>query len=354
MRIIDEWSIYFDQNNVSTEQKKIFLRYIERLLLNNAPIIFEFNHLACLLGCTPKTLASLTICTDKSYRSFKIPKKNGTKRTIASPYPALSRCQNWIYRNILANIDPGEYSFAFRHGRSIIDNAKLHISSDEILKVDIANFFQSIRLKRVVSIFKNIGYPNKLSFYLASICCYKGALPQGACTSPIISNIIAKRLDKRLSALCNKLGLIYSRYADDITISGKHIPISLAGYIAKIVQSEGFVLNDKKTVYKTKGQKKIVTGLCVSGDEVRIPKSYRKKFKQEIYFLTKNGIKEFNGEIGKLDPLYIDRLIGKANFILAVEPSYKFAIHALSQLKEMKKQFIQSRMEIDQKTVQNF
>lgn len=154
--------------------------------------------------------------------------------------------------------------------------------------------------------------------------------------SPIISNIIAKRLDRRIAALCEKLGLVYSRYADDITISGNHIPKALINYIKKIMEDEGFSINKEKTVFKTKGQKKIVTGLNVSGSEVRVSKKYRREFRKEAYFLLKNGISEFNGRQGRFDPLYVDRLIGKANFILSVEPTNKFVQNNLPKLKDFK------------------
>jgi len=215
-----------------------------------------------------------------------------------------------------------------------VDNAKVHLGCDELLKVDVSDFFGSIKLERVIAVFKKFGYTNSLSFHLASICCYKGVLPQGACTSPVLSNIIGKRLDKRLSALSKSLDLVYSRYADDIAISGKFIPRNLVTSVEKIFQDEGFSLNKDKTVFKVKGQKKIVTGLSVTGNEVRVSKSYRRAFRQDVHFLFKNGISEFNGTYEKFDPLYVDRLIGRANFILSVEPENKFAKQMLPKLKE--------------------
>lgn len=184
MNELQVWFDFFEQNNIPPDQKNVFLAYIERLLKNNTPIIFEFNHLARLLGFDTKTLANITNCTEKSYRTFSIPKRRGGSRTIASPYPALSHCQRWLYENVLKNIDQGKHSYAYCSGRSIIDNAALHLNSEELLKVDIINFFGSIELKRVIAIFKSLGYTNSLSFHLASICCYKGVLPQGACTKP--------------------------------------------------------------------------------------------------------------------------------------------------------------------------
>lgn len=333
MNELQIWSDFLEQHNFSSDQKNIFLTYIERLLKNSVPIIFEFNHLALLLGFESNNLSNISIHTEKSYRTFSIPKRRGGSRIIASPYPALSHCQRWIYDNVLKNINQGKFSYAYCSGKSIIDNATLHLNHEELLKIDITDFFGSIKVERVIAIFKNLGYTNSLCFHLASICCYKGVLPQGACTSPIISNIIAKRLDRRLAALCEKLRLVYSRYADDITISGSHIPRTLINSIKVIMEDEGFYINKDKTVFKTKGQKKIVTGLYVSGTEVRVTKKYRREFRKDAYFLLNNGLSEFNGKHGRFDPLYVDRLIGRANFIISVEPENKFVNNILPRLK---------------------
>jgi RNA-directed DNA polymerase len=119
------------------------------------------------------------------------------------------------------------------------------------LKLDLKDFFPSINLNRIIFVFKSLGYPNKIAFYLASICSYNESLPQGAPTSPILSNIIAKQLDKRLISLAKKYSLKFTRYADDLTFSGKKIPAKFIEYIKNIIEDEGFVVNESKTrLYK--------------------------------------------------------------------------------------------------------
>jgi RNA-directed DNA polymerase len=345
-KLID-WSTFFDNHNVSEQQKSLLLTYIERLLQHNVPIIFEYHHLAGLLGFEVEELSKLTINTSRSYRTFEIPKRRGGSRTITSPYPALGHCQKWIYDNILKTIDLGDDAYAFRPDRSIKDNALVHKGSDELLKLDITDFFGSIKLERVIAIFQNLGYTNSLSFHLASICCYQKTLPQGACTSPSISNIIAKRLDRRLSGLAKKLNLKYSRYADDITFSGGIVPKQLSLFVAKILKSESFSVNADKTIFKTKGQKKIVTGLLVAEDSVRVTKKYRREFRRDVYYLLKNGLDEFNGVQGKLDPLYIDRMIGRANFIISIENTNSFAVNSLAKLIKLKRATMNSETSDD-------
>lgn len=334
---IKTWETFFIENGIVGDQKVLLVKYLERLYKNKVPVIFEYQHLAMLMGFNSPELAKITLNTKASYRSFKIPKKTGGFRIIQSPYPALAHAQQWIYHNILKTVDFGDCSYAFCQGRNIVQNAKVHLGSKEFLKVDIHDFFGSINIQRVISVFKEFGYTNLLSFHLASICCFENSLPQGACTSPALSNIIAKRLDKRLESLAKSLNLKYSRYADDITISGSFIPNNIPSYVEKIIHDEGFILNKKKTVFKKTGGRKIVTGLLVTEDKIRVQKKYRREFRKEIHFLFKNLENQFNGKNGKFDPIYIDRLIGKSNYILSVEPFNQFAINSLKKLKEFKK-----------------
>lgn len=335
MSLITVWTDYFNQNNIKKGQQKLLLNYLNNLHKNNVPIIFELNHLSRLIGIEKRQIAAYINNSDNAYRSFNIPKRSGGSRRILSPYPVLAYCQRWILDNILSSVSLHEKTYAFRANYSIKDNAAVHLNQDELLKIDIKDFFSSIKINRVIALFQRLGYTYSLSVYLAAICCYRGYLPQGASTSPMLSNIIAGVLDVRLSALAEKLELNYSRYADDITFSGKKIPKKFIYYCYSILKEEGFEPNIKKTIYKIAKKRKIVTGLCITGNKIRIPKSYRRKFRQEIYFLKKNGIKEYNGEIGEVDPLYVYRMIGKAYFILNIEPDNEFVQDTLIWLKEI-------------------
>lgn len=337
MEIRKKWSDFFEKNGISCEQRELYLAYIDSLLANNVPIIFEFNHLAKLLGITSLELARIATSTEKFYRTFSLLKRKGGSRIIATPYPVLAHCQEWIFHNILEKIEISKDAYAFCKGRNILDNATIHLGSKEILKMDILDFFGSIRLGRIIKIFKDLGYSNLLSFQLASLCSLNNALPQGACTSPLISNLASINMDKRLRGLAGALDLKYSRYADDITFSGDSIPKKLFKFIKTILETEGFLANENKTMLKKANQKKVVTGICITGDRARIPKPYRRNFRMEFHWLLKHGKSAFDGTKGNFDPLYIDRMLGKVNFILSVEPESIFFKKAFDQLVEMKK-----------------
>ena len=136
--------------------------------------------------------------------------------------------------------------------------------------MDIKDFFPSINKKRVISVFNYFGYPHDISYALASLCCLNDSLPQGAPTSPMLSNIISKRLDKRLEALSIKLEMSYTRYVDDISFSGRRIPPVIINYIYKTIQEEGFQLNQSKTKLINRNRKKIITGISIQDGTTKI------------------------------------------------------------------------------------
>lgn len=132
--------------------------------------------------------------------------------------------------------------------------------------------------------FHRLGYSTEVSFYLASICCLNECLPQGAPTSPALSNIISIKLDNRMLAFAKKMDLKYTRYADDLAISGEKLPTKFIDYITKIIEDEGFKVNTGKTqLYSGKG-KRILTGVSISTDKLKAPKEYKKKLFQVLYY----------------------------------------------------------------------
>lgn len=329
------WRKYFQSLGLQDDLIEIYIEYVERMLRAGLPIVFEFNHLAMLLGRTPEYLASAINCPVKHYRVFNIPKRKGGSREISAPYPALLECQQWINNNILAKIKPHSSAQGFIKNKSIINNAKPHLSQSCLLKVDIKDFFPTISFRRVMKIFQNLGYPQNISFYLSSLCCLNGALPQGAATSPSLSNIVLRRLDKRLSGISKKSELNYTRYADDMTFSGKQISGSFLKLIEKIINEEGFAVNNEKTRLSRGNGKKIVTGLSVHGDELTIPNPYKREIKQEVYYILKYGLFSHLSKKKIKDPFYIDSLLGKLAFWKWVEPDNAFANNAIFELKKV-------------------
>ena len=256
---------------------------------------------------------------------------------LTAPYPVLLNAQRWIYDNILIKQPLHESSTGFIRNISIVDNAKIHLNQTCILKMDIENFFPSIKKNRVISIFRNLGYTKKISFYLASICCLNNELPQGAATSPVLSNIIAKRLDYRLKGFADKFDLRYSRYADDFTFSGISIPTRLTSYIEKIVNEEGFVINSSKTKIIKDNKQKIVTGISISSGKLTIPKKNKREVRKNIYHLLTKGLIVHQKFINSYDPIYVERQLGYLYFWYSVEPENNFVLESIKKLKEYSK-----------------
>ncbi|WP_431160858.1 retron St85 family RNA-directed DNA polymerase [Flagellimonas beolgyonensis] len=329
------WKSYLESRRVQEEVKEQYLSYINSLLEKNVPIIFNFDHLGLLLGRSKYYLASVINSPENHYREFKIKKRSKGFRKITTPYPALLEMQYWIYINILKNIQIHSTAHGFTHKKSIITNSKIHAGQNHLLKIDLKDFFPSIEKNRIIHIFKELGYPNIIAFYLAQICCYEDCLPQGAPTSPILSNIVSTRLDKRLINLSKKFELKYTRYADDLTFSGNSISATFISYVNDIINDEGFEININKTrLYQQKG-KRIVTGVSVLEEEIKIPRDYKRRLKQELHYIFKFGLKSHmaKNKIRKANYLYV--ILGKVNFWLSIEPNNEYAVNARNRLKEL-------------------
>jgi RNA-directed DNA polymerase len=334
-KIIGVWKSFFKEKGVESALADKYMIYISNLLEKKVPIIFDFNHLALLFGRQPHYLASVVNSPNNHYRHFKIKKRIGGFREISTPFPALLDMQYWIFDNILKKIPIHYCAHGFAYKKSILTNARIHAGQKELLKLDLKDFFPSIKINRIISVFKSLGYPNNISFYLAAICSYNECLPQGAPTSPMLSNIIVKSIDNRLIKLSNKFNLKYTRYADDLTFSGDLIPAKFIEYITAVIEDEGFYVNVSKTrLYKNKS-KRIVTGISVIESQLKLPRDYKRNLHQELNFIFKFGIESHlkKKKIRKFN--YLSSIIGKVNFWLMVEPNNEFAKTSKQKLIEI-------------------
>lgn len=240
------------------------------------PILHQPADLAAALGLTIGKLRWLCFHTEVAtrihYIQFEVPKKSGGLRTLSAPHQTLAAAQRRIFENILGSLQVEHAAHGFVAGRSTLTNAQPHAGQGLLVNVDLESFFPSIGFPRVRHLFRRLGYSGSIATLLALLCTecprkkvvYDGTtyfvatgkrgLPQGACTSPAISNQISRKLDRRLTGLAMKLGLIYTRYADDLTFSASKSFNDKVGYllarIRHIAQDEGFVLNAKKTRVK--------------------------------------------------------------------------------------------------------
>jgi hypothetical protein len=195
--------------------------------------------------------------------------------------------------------------------------------------MDIFDFFPSIGIARVVSVFKNLGYSRRMSFVFARLCCRDDKLPQGGAASPALSNIVFEVADKRLTALAESCRLIYTRYADDLSISGEYVRSDMIEVVERIVCESGFLVNKAKTKLVGPKGRKIITGISISSGELRLPRATRRELRQEIHYALENP--ESSGI--RNDPIYYDRLLGCLGFWLQVEPKNLFILRSIESIR---------------------
>lgn len=334
---LKKWLNYFENRGINSYYIKQYASYIHKLSQSNVPIIFELEHLSDYLGIKKNILLKMIFAPEKFYRSFFIPKKKGGVREIFSPYPSLLTCQKWIYKNILLTINVHEKAQGFIPKRSIFSNAKPHLNTNALLKMDLKDFFPSIPINWVIKFFLDLGYAHNVSFYLASLCCIDGVLAQGAATSPYLSNILLINLDNRLDKLAEKNKLNYTRYADDLTFSGQYISHKIIHIISNIVTDYGLCINKEKTRLYTKKGQRIVTGLSVTNEKIAIPRKMKREIKTEIYFLKKLGLLTFISRNRIKNPYFLDVILGKLNFWKQTEPDNQYVLSSITYIHSLKK-----------------
>ena len=214
------------------------------------------------------------------YRQFTIPKRSGGTRRILAPERELKDLQRQILRRLLARLRVHPAAMGFERGRSIVTNALAHRGQAVVLRFDIKDFFPSTGAKRVGRYFRRIGWNRPAAKLLLRWCSFEGGLPQGAPTSPRLSNLVNFRVDARLAAMAAKLGAVYTRYADDITISfaaddQKKVHY-MQRFVRRVVEAEGYRLHHRKKLsIRRRHHQQIVTGLVVN-DRVNLPRSVRR------------------------------------------------------------------------------
>lgn len=266
---------------------------------------------------------------EKHYHTAVIKKRSGKERRLLVPDPLLKGIQQKILHNVLEAHSISEYATAYHKGAKLKDNAVPHVGKKKILKLDIENFFENILFKQVLqSSFPKKYFPPSVGTMLAYLCCYYDYLPQGAPTSPAISNLVMRPFDESIGAWCEARGISYSRYCDDLTFSGDFDAEMVKRKAGAFLGEMGFNLNKKKTRVISRGQQQNVTGVVVNC-KPQVSKEYRRKLRQEIYFCRKFGIRGHLERIG--DRKYLDlgetgieryrlRLVGKVNYVLQVNP----------------------------------
>lgn len=264
--------------------------------------------LATMFGINPGLVWSLSNKTEKYYRSFTIPKGRGVRR-IDAPKVALKIIQTWLSVHLQRAFVPFDHVYGFVTGRSHVEAAARHCNARWVFSVDIKNFFPTTPLALVITKLQSKGYNQEGAELLGRPACYRGALAQGAPSSPVLSNICFEEVDRALVELAEKYKLRLTRYADDIVFSGlDKYPENLPQEVATLFTDEPWQLAEQKTHFAELPNRLKVHGMLVHGPIVRLTKGYRNKLRAYQHLIE-------NGQIQKHDLQKIKGHIGYGEFV---------------------------------------
>jgi RNA-directed DNA polymerase len=315
---------------------------VEKLQAAELPVLAIPADVAQALGLTIPRLRWLAFHSEASavthYVRFTVPKKSGGLRELAAPYHDLATAQRWILINILERLPLHDAAHGFVRTRGTMSNAVPHVRRATVINLDLKDFFPSITFPRVKGIFQGLGYSPAVATVLALLCTecprrkvdYAGrtlhvatgprALPQGACTSPALSNLLARRLDARLAGLARKLDFTYTRYADDLTFSGDAAAAAKTGYlltrVRHLIADERLTVNEKKTRVQRPGTQQTVTGIVVN-QRPNVPRATVRRLRAILHDARHNGLDAANRE-GREN--FVDWLGGMIAYVSMVNP----------------------------------
>ena len=285
----------------------------------------ELSSIEADLGIPITTLYAVSNNLAVHYRKITIPKRSGGTRELSVPDEILKKIQRKISEVILSRSPISTYATAYRFGASVQKNAAPHIGKPLVLKLDIKHFFDSITYSAV----KELCFPaerfSEQIRILLTMLCYRGdALPQGAPSSPAITNIIMREFDETVGEFCESRSITYTRYCDDMTFSGEFDVTELIAFVKAELFKNGFLLNKEKTTFTTKGKRQTVTGIVVN-DKLSTPTNYRKAIRQQMHYINKFGIESHLAKIETTESKskYLEKLLGRVNFVLQIEPNSK-------------------------------
>lgn len=244
----------------------------------------EYKTLEKELGFPIKTLFALSNNIDKHYHNAFIPKSDWTRRKLSVPDLILKSVQRSIVDNILARYPISEYAKAYAYGSNVQKNALPHVGKKKILKLDIEGFFDNIIYSRVKdTVFYKEKFSEQIRILLSMLCYYRDSLPQGAPTSPAITNIIMYDFDEKIGAYCEAHGISFTRYCDDMTFSGNDFDEkAVIELVKQELKTMGLFLKNRKTVVIPDSKRQTVTGIVVN-EKLNLTKEYKKRIRQEIY-----------------------------------------------------------------------
>lgn len=328
-----EFEIKAIQGGFTDEEITHHLEYAKNLFEKNLPIIFDQIHLSLLVGYRVDYLRRISNSQKNFYRTFEIPKKSVGMRLISEPLPSLKEIHWWILDQILYKIKVSRYAKSYIKNRSIKSNARFHRNRELLLTIDIEDFFGSLKYPLVYQMFIRCGYREEVATMLSNICTLKNQLPQGAPTSPAISNILFRNVDKRIGGFTKKHEIRYTRYADDMSFSGTFEPGMVIKFVRNVLDDVNLRVNEKKIRVRKKHQRQEVTGIVVN-EKMQVPREVRRKLRQSVYYIEKYGLNSHLEHTENTRANHIKHLLGIANFILFVNPEDEEVAKYVRILKE--------------------
>lgn len=282
----------------------------------------ELSSLVADLGFSARTLYALSNDIENHYRRVSIPKRDGSFRTLSVPDDLLKIVQKAIAKKLLSMEPVSPFAAAYKIGGSIRKNACPHVGKKKVLKLDIRNFFDSMIYSRVKEkAFPESRYSESNRVLLTMLCYYKDILPQGAPTSPAITNIVMRDFDETVGAWCKERNIDYTRYCDDMTFSGDFDSREVVAFVSAELKKMGLFLNKRKTKEALATQRQTVTGVVVN-EKLNVPSDYRRQLRKEVYYCRRFGAEAHLKHIGSdMDPkAYLKSLFCRLTFALHVSP----------------------------------
>ena len=370
---MDDWSIHQlhteAQKSLDNKSAASLKRYALNLKRSNLPIVFTLGHLSKIVNVDYKTLRA-TVSRRREYNNYRIyaiKKRSGGRRYIHALSKDLLKTHRFINSEILQKITPHTSSFAYHKDGGIRNCAHMHCGARWIFQYDLENFFYSINEANVYKVFLDAGYRSLLAFELARICTtlrlpkhlnnllitssytgeeiysfYQhelevggfsfsnlfpmGVLPQGSPSSPMLGNLVAKKLDEDLTKFADDNGFVYTRYADDITLScsgdfDRSLSIGeINRKVISIIRMNKFKENRRKMRIAGPGSKKLVLGLLVDGSTPRLSRETYKRIDRHLYAIKKYGLEDVANHEGFDSSLgYYNHVAGLVSFVKAVD-----------------------------------
>lgn len=336
------------RNGYSEDSIQKCLEYADFLNSNSLPIIYDSFHLAGLVGYNHTYLSRAINSTPFFYKEFKIKKKNNLEyRIIYEPLPSLKEIQYFILYDILYKVKVSKYCKSYIPKKKFKEFLKYHTNQKIVYTLDIRNFFPSIKYEIIFKLFRNMGYSRSVSDYLSGLTTFQDNvsdskfdryLPQGAPTSPYLSNIIMMDFDDFISRYCNDKEIKYTRYADDIVFSGEEMDIDeINTIVIKQLNRIGLSLNVSKSRVMKQNVPQLVSGVVLNR-KMQLPKKQRNELKNIMFFIKKFGLEDHLYKISENRENYLNHLLGRINYGLSLNPKDSELLKYHTYLKKLLKE----------------